>query len=171
MTMPGVIPYPRELSAVYRAKGYWDDRLLIEHYEDAFTAFADRVALIDDSSSWTYAQLSQRSLLLARVLLDLGLQPGDRVVVQLPNTATFAFFYLALQRLGVIPIMALPSHRFREIEQLCGYPARWPWRRRRARRTPTSQTFSAEFPKVSHRSGGILVSAKKPRPTCLTSRG
>jgi len=117
MTMPGVIPFPPELAAVYRAKGYWDDRLLIEHYEDAFSAYAERTAIIDDTSRWSYADLSERSLHLARVLLDLGLRPRDRVVVQMPNTATFAIFYLALQRLGVIPIMALPSHRFREIEQ------------------------------------------------------
>jgi 2,3-dihydroxybenzoate-AMP ligase len=115
--MPGVVAFPADLAQTYRAKGYWDDRLLIEHYEDAFAAFSDRVAVIDDGSACTYAELSQRSLHLARVLLDLGLQPRDRVVVQLPNTATFAYLYVALQRLGVIPIMALPSHRFREIEQ------------------------------------------------------
>ena len=80
-------------------------------------AFSGRVAVIDDEQSWTYAELSARSSRLARVLLDLGLRPLDRVVVQLPNTNTFAAFYVALQRLGAIPIMALPSHRFREIEQ------------------------------------------------------
>ena len=50
-------------------------------------------------------------------LLDLGMLPGDRVVVQLPNTRLFASFYLGLQRIGAIPIMALPSHRFRELRQ------------------------------------------------------
>jgi 2,3-dihydroxybenzoate-AMP ligase len=39
------------------------------------------------------------------------------VVVQLPNTRLFASFYFALQRIGAIPIMALPSHRFRELRQ------------------------------------------------------
>jgi hypothetical protein len=33
----------------------------------------------------------------------LGLRPLDRVVVRLPNTAVFAVFYLALQRIGAIP--------------------------------------------------------------------
>ena len=51
------------------------------------------------------------------MLFDLGLRPQDRVVVQLPNTNVFVAFYVALQRIGVIPIMALPSHRFREVEQ------------------------------------------------------
>ena len=117
MKLAGVIPFPEDFAKRYRAEGYWDDRLLIEHWEDAFASFADRVAVIDDESSWTYAELDAHSTRLARVLLDLGLQPLDRVVVQLPNTNVFAAFYVALQRIGVIPIMALPSHRFREVEQ------------------------------------------------------
>jgi 2,3-dihydroxybenzoate-AMP ligase len=113
----GVTFFPSEIAQVYREKGYWDDRLLIEHYEDAFAAFSDRVAVIDDRGTWTYAQVAERSSHLSRVLYDVGLRPLDRVVVQLPNTVEFVFLYLALQHLGAIPIMALPSHRFREVEQ------------------------------------------------------
>src|SRR5262249_9183576 len=62
-------------------------------------------------------ELSAASERVALNLLDLGLQPADRVVVQLPNTRLFASFYFALQRIGAIPIMALPSHRYRELGQ------------------------------------------------------
>jgi 2,3-dihydroxybenzoate-AMP ligase len=115
--LSGVVPFPTEFASRYRAKGYWEDRLLIEHYEDAFAAFSERLAVVDDNLKMTYAELSERSERLARVLVDLGLRPLDRVVVQLPNTALFAILYVALQRVGAIPIMALPSHRFREVEQ------------------------------------------------------
>lgn len=117
MPLPGVVRFPPEAAARYRDRGYWDDRLLIEHWDDAFRSFAERVAVVDDEQSWTYAELEERSRRLARVLLDIGLRPQDRVVVQLPNTNVFAAFYVALQRVGAIPIMALPSHRFREVEQ------------------------------------------------------
>ncbi|WP_432835705.1 (2,3-dihydroxybenzoyl)adenylate synthase [Dactylosporangium sp. CA-092794] len=117
MLLSGVVPFPQEFAARYRARGYWDDRLLIEHWEDAFAAFGDRVAVIDDQERWTYAELEQRSIRLAGVLVDLGLRPRDRVVVQLPNTNAFVCLYVALQRIGAIPIMALPSHRYREVEQ------------------------------------------------------
>lgn len=117
MRLPGVTPFPAEAAARYRAAGYWDDRLLIEHWEEAFENYAGRTALIDDEQSWTYAELAERSMRLARVLVDLGLRPLDRVVVQLPNTNAFACFYVALQHVGAIPIMALPSHRYREVEQ------------------------------------------------------
>jgi 2,3-dihydroxybenzoate-AMP ligase len=41
----------------------------------------------------------------------------DRIVVQLPNSALFVYLYFAMQKLGALPILALPSHRFREISQ------------------------------------------------------
>ncbi|MFE7445206.1 (2,3-dihydroxybenzoyl)adenylate synthase [Streptomyces chartreusis] len=109
--------FPSEFASRYRAKGYWRDRPLIERYEESFQAYAELTALVDDHESVTYAELAQRAQRLARVLADQGIRPRDRVVMQLPNTIAFACLYLALQHIGVIPIMALPSHRYREVEQ------------------------------------------------------
>jgi 2,3-dihydroxybenzoate-AMP ligase len=120
MTLPGVTPFPPEFAARYRARGYWADRPLIAHFLDAFGQFAGRVAVIDDTGSYTYAELADASQRVALNLLDLGLQPGDRVVLQLPNTRFFASLYFGLQRIGAIPIMALPSHRYRELRQFVG---------------------------------------------------
>jgi len=75
------------------------------------------VALVDDEGPVTYRQLDDRAALLARVLLDLGFGPLDRIIVQLPNTAVFVYLYFALQRIGAAPVLALPSHRKREITQ------------------------------------------------------
>ena len=120
MTLPGVTPFPPEFAARYRARGYWADRPLIAHFLDAFDQFADRVAVVDDTGSATYAELADASQRVALNLLDLGLQPGDRVVLQLPNTRFFTSLYFGLQRIGAIPIMALPSHRYRELRQFVG---------------------------------------------------
>ena len=120
MPLPGVTPFPPEFAARYRARGYWEDRPLIAHFLDVFDAYADRVAVVDDEGSYTYAQLAAASERVALNLLDLGLEPADRVVVQLPNTRRFVSLYFALQRIGAIPIMALPSHRYRELRQFVG---------------------------------------------------
>src|SRR5262249_29456409 len=120
MPLPGVTPYPPDFAARYRARGYWDDRPLITHFLSAFTDHASRPAVVDDEGSYTYAELATASERVALNLLDLGLEPTDRVVVQLPNTRLFASFYFALQRIGAIPIMALPSHRYRELRQFVG---------------------------------------------------
>lgn len=117
MPIAGQVPFPAEFADRYRAAGYWEDRPLISHFLDVFARFAGRTAIIDDNGRYSYAELAAASERVALNLLDLGLRPGDRVVTQLPNTRLFASFYFALQRIGAIPIMALPVHRFRELRQ------------------------------------------------------
>ncbi|MGH7796905.1 MAG: (2,3-dihydroxybenzoyl)adenylate synthase [Candidatus Binatia bacterium] len=115
--LEGVVRYPAEFVARYRAKGYWEDRSLRDAFDQAFKRYADRVAIIDGEQSVTYAELDERSTRLALNLLDKGLKPLDRVVVQLSNVVEFAYLYFALQKIGCIPIMALPTHRYREMSQ------------------------------------------------------
>jgi 2,3-dihydroxybenzoate-AMP ligase len=115
--LDGVVRFPPEFAARYRAKGYWEDRSLAATFADVFAKYADRIALIDGDRRVTYAQVDQRATRLALNLLDQGLKPLDRVVMQLPNVAEFVYLYFALQKLGCIPIMALPTHRFREMSQ------------------------------------------------------
>jgi 2,3-dihydroxybenzoate-AMP ligase len=115
--LEGVVRFPPEFAARYRAKGYWEDRSLRDTFDELFSRNAGRVAIIDRDQAVTYAQLDRRSTCLAFNLLDEGLRPLDRVVVQLPNVVEFIYLYFALQKIGVIPIMALPTHRYREMSQ------------------------------------------------------
>jgi 2,3-dihydroxybenzoate-AMP ligase len=115
--LEGVVRFPPEFAALYRAKGYWEDRSLADTFAEVFAKYAHRVAIIDRGEAVTYAQLNERSERLALNLLDEGLKPLDRVVMQLPNVVEFVYLYFALQKIGCIPIMALPSHRYREVSQ------------------------------------------------------
>src|SRR5919199_940968 len=115
--LEGVVPFPPELAARYRQKGYWEDRTLADQFGERFARFADRVAVVDGEQQVPYGQLDERSTRLALNLLDAGLKPLDRVVVQLPNVVEFVYLYFALQKIGAIPIMALPSHRYHEVSQ------------------------------------------------------
>ena len=111
----GVTPFPPEFAARYRSRGYWEDVPLGRFYDRVFAAHGDRVAMISRGSGVTYAQLKQRVDRLAVHLLEQGVKPLDRWVVQLPNIPEFVYLYFALQRLGAIPIMALAGHRWNEI--------------------------------------------------------
>jgi 2,3-dihydroxybenzoate-AMP ligase len=115
--LEGVVPFPAEFARRYRERGYWADKSLAEEFKAVFERYADRVAVIDRERSITYAELDQLSDNLALNLLYSGIEPLDRVVVQLPNVAEFVILYLALQKIGCIPIAALASHRYREISQ------------------------------------------------------
>jgi 2,3-dihydroxybenzoate-AMP ligase len=115
--LEGVVPFPPEFAKRYREKGYWVDKSLAQEYRIAFDKYKGRVALLDRDRSITYGELDRMSDTLALNLLEMGLRPLDRVVVQLPNVAEFVVLYLALQKMSGIPIAALTPHRFAEISQ------------------------------------------------------
>ena len=113
--LAGVIPFPPEFAARYRARGYWEDVPLGRFYTDVFASHGDRVAMVSGGERVPYSLLGKRVDHLARHLLEMGVVPLDRWVVQLPNIPEFVYLYFALERLGAIPIMALPGHRWNEI--------------------------------------------------------
>lgn len=116
-SLPGVVAFPPEFVALYREKGYWEDRPLISHFHERFERFSDRAAVIDGPVAVTYRALNERAERVACNLLDLGLRPLDRIIVQLPNCVEFVYLYFGLQKMGAIPVMALPSHRYHEVSQ------------------------------------------------------
>src|SRR5215472_14744435 len=116
MPLDGVVPFPPEAAARYRRLGHWRDRTVDRELDDLFAAHGDRVALRWVGEAIGYRQLGERRAALAARLHRLGLRPLDRVVVHLPNGPGFLTLYLALQRLGVVPILALAPHRRLEID-------------------------------------------------------
>jgi 2,3-dihydroxybenzoate-AMP ligase len=113
--LEGFVSYPPELVERYRAAGLWEGRSLWDAFSERFRAQAARTALIAEQERLSYGELLSRAESLAAGLAGLGVGRLDRVVVQLPNLPEFVVLYFALQRLGAIPIMALPAHRETEI--------------------------------------------------------
>jgi 2,3-dihydroxybenzoate-AMP ligase len=113
--LQGFTPVPPEFAARYKAKGYWLDRPMGVYFRDVFDRWGDRVAVVAGPERVTYRELGGAVDRLACHLLDLGIAPLDRVVVQLPNRLEFIYLYFALLRVGAIPLLALPPHRGHEI--------------------------------------------------------
>jgi 2,3-dihydroxybenzoate-AMP ligase len=116
MALDGVVPFPPEFAARYRGLGYWQDQTLDQVFSDLFAEHRDRVALLADGSEVTYGELGERASSIAGALYERGLRPLDRVVLHLPNGPEFIYLYFALQKLGVVPILALAPHRRLEID-------------------------------------------------------
>jgi 2,3-dihydroxybenzoate-AMP ligase len=128
--LQGFVPFPPDLAARYREKGYWRDQSLAQEFDAVYKRFAERIVLVDGERQFTYADLDRVTSNLALNLLEIGLKPLDRVVPTLPNVYEFVILYFALQKLGAIPIAALVTHRYAEISQFvnlsgattCVYP-------------------------------------------------
>ncbi|MEM8861053.1 MAG: AMP-binding protein [Chloroflexota bacterium] len=64
----------------------------------------------------TYAQLEERIQQTMAFLLAKGIQPGDRVAIQLPKCLPFIYIHLATMRIGAISLPLNPGYPPREVE-------------------------------------------------------
>ena len=115
--LKGFVPFPDEFKEKYRDMGYWVDKPLREEFAERFRIYSDKIAIIDGETELSYSDLDYLSTNLALNLLDLGLKPLARVVPQLPKIKEFPILYIALQKIGCIPIASLVTHRYTEISQ------------------------------------------------------
>lgn len=107
--------WPSEFAERYRANGYWRGETFRQVLAARAQERGDAVAVVGGDQRWTYAELLTRAETAAAGFLALGLQPGDRVVVQLPNIPEFLAVVFGLFRARMIPVFALPAHRLTEI--------------------------------------------------------
>jgi long-chain acyl-CoA synthetase len=66
------------------------------------SADPDGLALISTDARWTWRTLDHLSDRLAAGLLDLGLNPGDRVASLMPNRPALIVHYLACFKAGLV---------------------------------------------------------------------
>ena len=79
----------------------------------------DRVCIQADGVRWTYAQLQQHANRIANVLVaELGLVPGNRVLLRAPNNPMMAACWFAVIKAGGIAVATMPMLRAKELTQM-----------------------------------------------------
>ncbi|NHN42912.1 benzoate-CoA ligase family protein [Halorubellus sp. JP-L1] len=96
--------YPEELNAAVEMVG--------KHVE---SGRGDDVAIYFEGESITYADLQRRVNRVGNVLLDLGVEPGERVFVRFPNRPEYVVSVLAAQKIGAVPVPSMKLLRASEI--------------------------------------------------------
>ncbi len=95
---------PDARGAYYRRQGWWTDQKLVDRYGATVTARPDQPALIDDRGRrYSHAELWAAAGSLAEELAARGIEPGDVVIIVLPNWADWHVAHLAIRRLGATP--------------------------------------------------------------------
>ncbi len=75
-----------------------------------------RPCIVAPSETLTYAQLGERVNRIANVLTrDLGLVPGNRVLLRAPNSPTMVAAYLAAIKAGAVVVATMPLLRAKEL--------------------------------------------------------
>lgn len=68
-----------------------------------------RIALYSNSGNWSYSQLLETANRIANVLRnDMGVVPGNRVLLRGPNNPTLAACWLAVIKAGAIAVTTMP---------------------------------------------------------------
>src|SRR5262249_60390593 len=76
----------------------------------------ERPCLIADAESRTYAEVAERVNRIANALTrDLGLEPGNRVLLRGPNSPMMAAAHLAVIKAGGVVVATMPLLRAKEI--------------------------------------------------------
>ncbi|WUO17376.1 AMP-binding protein [Streptomyces sp. NBC_00289] len=117
--LDGCVPWPAEFADRYRSRGYWAGIALGELPAMWARRFGDCIAVVAGDRRWSYAALEERINRMATGLQRLGIGPGDRVVLQLPNVAEFVEIFFALFKLRAIPVVVLPAYRRSEVTYVC----------------------------------------------------
>jgi 2-aminobenzoate-CoA ligase len=87
--------------------------------------WGSRTAIVAaDGARWTYAELRSRANRIAHVLVDdLGLLPGNRVLLRGPNNPMLAACWFAVVKAGGIAVGSMPLLRAKELTDIVGKAA------------------------------------------------
>ena len=78
-----------------------------------------RLCIQADGVRWTYADLLERANRIANVLVqDMGLVPGNRVLLRAPNNPMMAACWFAVIKAGGIAVASMPMLRSKELKQI-----------------------------------------------------
>ena len=91
-------------------------RLLTELLDHAVAQHGAWPAVDFMGRKWTYNEIGELSRRAARGLQDLGVRPGDRVGLCLPNTPYYVICYFAVLRIGGVVVNFNPLYTERELE-------------------------------------------------------
>jgi len=89
---------------------------LVALFEDSFRRFAQRNAYLYMGKALTFAQLDLQSRSFANYLQTLGLEPGARVAIMLPNVLQFPIAMVGAIRAGCVVVNTNPLYTARELE-------------------------------------------------------
>jgi acyl-coenzyme A synthetase/AMP-(fatty) acid ligase len=81
---------------------------------------ADRPCLLSGESTWSYGDLARNASQVARVLTeDLGLVPGNRVLLRGPNNPWLVACWFGVVKAGGVAVATMPLLRAGELSTIC----------------------------------------------------
>lgn len=84
--------------------------MITDQFQEAVARNPHKACLIYLGSEFSYAQIGGMVAALADSLVEIGIRPGDRVIIYLPNLPQWVIAWLALLRIGAVAVPITPYY-------------------------------------------------------------
>jgi len=125
--LEGFTPYKKKDAERYTKFRWWAGLTFGDLLDRAADIHPEKEAFVDGKPRLTYGEALERTNKLAIGLMDLGIRPLDRVLVQLPNWNEFVSAYFAIQKIGAITVLLIDRYRQFEINRLISLTGATSW--------------------------------------------
>lgn len=103
-TLPELRAYPKRMNC---ARELLDKQAAIH---------GNRPVIHYNEETWTYSKLLEIANRIAHVLVDdLGVKPGNRVLLRAPNNPFYVACWFAVMKAGAVAVATMPLYRWREL--------------------------------------------------------
>ena len=100
---------------------WFDKQTLGDLLNQAADRFGPREALMYEGQRWTFDEFRGEVDRVARALINLGIQPGDKVSIWMPNRAEWLFLFGAVAKIGAILVPINTRFRTGDMEYLVNH--------------------------------------------------
>src|SRR4051812_14152865 len=94
----------------------YSDLTLLDYLRDASAKWPDKPALLFKGATVSYRRLDRESDTFAAALHAMGVKPGDRVAICLPNSPQFVVAEFGAWKVGAIASPFNPTYTEREMQ-------------------------------------------------------
>ena len=166
--LEGCTPYEEADAEKYNRLRWWPGLTFGDILDRAADIYPDKEAFVDRENRLTYSQAREKADRLAIALIEKGIKPQDRVLLQLPNWMEFVFAYFALQKIGAIVVLLIDRYRQYEINHLVQLTGATAWivaeKYKKIDYLPIIEDVLKENPQVEH----VVLARGKEQGTFLS---
>ncbi len=87
----------------------------MQFFDECIAQFRERVAYVSVGEKMTYGELARKAAAFAAYLQSIGVKPGDRVAIMLPNTFQYPVSLFGVLKAGAVVVNVNPLYTVREL--------------------------------------------------------
>jgi long-chain acyl-CoA synthetase len=88
---------------------------IAQFFDECIAQFRERVAYVSVGANLTYGELGRKAAAFAAYLQSIGVKPGERVAIMLPNTFQYPVSLFGVLKAGAVVVNVNPLYTVREL--------------------------------------------------------